>query len=128
MDCGLKDTKLDPYRDDNYFSNEKRLERITGVKFNVKKVIDFEKSTYRSLSGGYDAETTILLKKQPDYHVLDSLVRMNEWTRTEEGYSFHRIWGNGLEPPKGEDKDEDRFITVEVVPNSDTLYIQSGVW
>ena len=123
----LKDSKINPYRDDNYFSNVKRLERITGVKFEIRKVIEFEKET-PSFTGDYSAKTTILLKKQPDYQVLDSLVRENKWSRYEDGYYFHKIWGNEIDAPEGENKDADRFITVRIAPKSDTLYVDSGVW
>lgn len=68
------DSKINPYRDDNYFSNEKRPERITGVNFKIKKVIEFEKET-QSFMDDYSAKTKILLKEQPDCRVLDSLVR-----------------------------------------------------
>ena len=122
-----EDSKINPYRDDNYFSNEKRLGRITGVKFNIRKVIDFQKET-PGFTGDYSAKTTILLKKLPDYQVLDSLVRENKWSKYEDCYYFHRIWGNEIEAPEGENKNEDRFITVRVAPNSDTLYVDSGVW
>ena len=123
----LKDSKINPYRDDNYFSNEKRLERITGIKFDINKIIDFQKET-QSFTGDYSAKTTILLKKLPDYQLLDSLVRENKWSKYEDGYYFHRIWGNEIEAPEGENKDEDRFITVRVIPNSNILYVDSGVW
>ena len=123
----LEDSKINPYRDDNYFSNEKRLERITGVKFDIRKVIDFEKGS-KGFTGDYSSEITILLKQQPDYQVLDSLVREEKWSKYEDVYCFHRIWGNEIEPPEGENKNEDRFLTVRVVPNSDTLYVTSGAW
>lgn len=123
----LKDSKINPYRDDNYFSNEKRLERITGVKFDVKKVIDFEKET-PGFTGDYSSTTTILLEKQPDYQVLDRLVSEKKWSKYEDVYYFHTIWGNEIEPPQGENKNEDRFLTVQVDPNTDTIYVKSGVW
>ena len=123
----LGNSKLNPDRDDNYFSNEKRLERITGVKFDIRKVIDFEKES-PGFNGDYSSKTTILLKKQPDYQVLDSLVRENKWFKNDDGYYFHIIWGNEIEAPEGENKDEDRFLTVQVLANSDTLYVISGAW
>ena len=122
-----RESGLNPYRDDNYFSKEKRLEKITGVQFDVKEVIDYQRGT-RSFTGDYSDETVILLKSLPDYRKLDSLAQKNIWRKTKDGYHFQAMWGNGLSAPEGEDEKEDRFLSVRVVYGCDTLYIESGMW
>lgn len=119
---------LNPYRDDKYFSKEERLEKITGVHFDVKKVISYQPGEKRFDVGIYMDETSILLEKLPDYHQLDSLVHQNKWSKTENEYYFQTRWGGGGSVPDGEDENAYRFLIVRVIPDCDTLYITSGVW
>ena len=115
-------------RDDKYFSNEKRLERITGVRFEVKKVVDYRMIGKQNLRGDYTATTKVLLKRRPDYNKLDSLSKIGKWQKTKHGYSFYAIWGNGLDAPEGEDSNRDKTLDITVITNCDTLYITSGTW
>lgn len=59
---------------------------------------------------------------------LDSLVKEGKWCKTERGYWFHSIWGNGIPAPPGEDDNVDRILTIIVPFNSDTIVINSGKW
>ena len=115
-------------RDDKYFSNEKRLEKITGVRFKVKKVVDYRIIGKQNRLGDYMATTKVLLKRRPDYSKLDSLSKIGKWQKTDRGYHFSTIWGNGLDAPEGEDNSCDRFLDIRIIPNCDTLYITSGIW
>ena len=116
-----------PPRDDKYYSNEQRLEKITGVRFEIKKVVEYipGKCTF---TGDYSSTTKILLKNIPNYEKLDSLTQKKVWSKTKKGYSFSAMWGNGIAAPEGEDEEDDRCLYIDVVYNCDTLYIESGRW
>lgn len=114
-------------RDDIYFSNSKRLERITEAKFDIDHIVSYQAGE-RSFLGDYNDETIIKLENKPNYMQLESLVKEGKWSKTESGYWFHSIWGNGYPAPPGEDDNVDRMLTIIVPLNSDTIVINSGKW
>lgn len=121
----------DPFetpRDDKYYGNERRLEKITGVRFKMKKVVEYFPGP-RDFMGDYNSITKILLKKLPDYEKIDRLTQKPEWSKTDNGYLYSNIWGPplGLVAPDGVDN-ANRFLNVIVIYNCDTLYINSGMW
>ncbi len=114
-------------RDDYYFSNPKRIERITDMKFDIDRVISYEPGE-KSFLGDYDSTTRVLLNERPDYVLLDSLVKTGKWSRTSNSYYFSAIWGNEIPAPPGEPEGEDRTLTITVPLDSDTIIIGSGKW
>lgn len=100
------------YGDKRYFTNEDRIERITGMKFDFGEVLEFIPGE-SSFNGDYSCHIKVALDEAPDYAILDSICASNKhWFVGTDGYHFSIIWGNGEPAPKGEDPNEDRLLDI----------------
>lgn len=112
--------------DYDYVDSE-RLERISGIYLDTGEILN-EDMSEPSFNGDYSCDFTVELYSKPDYTKLDSLVRENKWMKYDGVYSFNALWGNDFPAPSGEDDDEDRFLTIRIPENSDTITITTGKW
>ena len=114
-------------RDDIYFSNEARLEDITGVRFDIDKIVDYHSDEWDFVGDCYKS-TKILLKNRPDCYKLDSLVQEERWEKRGNRYFFTARLGPGEYIPKGDSQTEKKWLEVIAAPDYDTLFVLSGVW
>lgn len=119
--------------DRNYrFTNRRTLEEMTGVMLPKFKVVERKKGR-GSFNGDYNDKIIIEFKTIPEnlYHQLDSLCLIGVWKKSNEDpetYHWGNHWGNGRPAPKGQNDDEDRFISIDITKGKKQATIQHGMW
>ena len=127
--CGYA-TYLD-YERKYYFTDENRIERITGVRFPYMDIVEYQQSKSRMMD--YSDQLVVEFVRIPSgkvYQMLDSLIetRTTGWRKNGETYIFSTMWGNGLPAPKGESEDEDRSFSISFGKGSKRATINSSMW
>ena len=119
------------YQSKYYFTDEDRIERITGVRLPKMNIIEYHQGE-RSI---IDYSDRLVVKFEEDiseqtYHTLDSLIATNKmnWQRKGNAYVFTAMWGNGMPAPKGEDEEEDRTFSITIEKGNNKATIYSGMW
>ena len=115
-----------------YFTDEDRIERITGVRFPDMNIVEYNKGR-TSFTGDYTDVLLVEFEEIPSekvYQTLDSLIYMDKasWRKKGDSYEFSMMWGNGMPAPKGESDDEDRMFCISFGKGSRRAIIQSGMW
>ena len=119
------------YQSKYYFTDEDRIERITGVRLPKMNIIEYHQGE-RSI---IDYSDRLVVKFEEDiseqtYHTLDSLIATNKmnWRKKGNAYVFTAMWGNGMPAPKGEDEEEDRTFSITIEKGNNKATIYSGMW
>ena len=119
------------YKRKYYFTNEDRIERITGVKLPEMSVIEYHQGG-RSI---IDYSDRFVVKFEKDiseqtYQTLDSLIATNKtnWRKKGNNYVFSTMWGNGIPAPEGENEKEDRTFSIAIEKGNNKATINSGMW
>lgn len=124
-------TYLD-YERKYYFTNEDRIERITGVRLPDMDIVEYNKGK-SGFTGDYSDRLLLEFEKIPSegvYQTLDSLIETGKtgWRMNDSVYVFSVAWGNGMLAPKGESEDEDRSFSISFKKGSKKATINSGMW
>lgn len=114
------------------YTEKERLQKITGVVFPDYIIIDYNKGEM-SFHGDYTDEVTIEFKATPSndfYQIIDSLISIphSGWSKTEQHYSYSRMWGNGLPAPEGENDEEDMSLSISFDKGSKQAILTFGTW
>ena len=115
-----------------YFTNENRIERITGVKLPKMSIIEYHKGR-TNITGDYNDRIIVEFEENiPDelFQTLDTLIatKKTKWLKNGAVYEFHLIWGGFMPAPKGEDDEEERFFDIIIEKGSNKVTINDGVW
>lgn len=124
-------TYLD-YERKYYFTDEDRIERITGVRLPDMDIVEYDKDK-SGFTGDYSDRLLLEFEKIPSegaYQTLDSLIETGKtgWRMNDSVYVFSATWGNGMPTPKGESEDEDRTFSISFKKGSKRATINSGMW
>ena len=124
-------TYLD-YKRKYYFTDEDRIERITGVRLPDMDIVKYNKGK-SSFTGDYCDRSLLEFEKIPServYQTLDSLIEIGKtgWRMNDSVYVFSATWGNGMPAPKGESEDEDRTFSISFNKGSKRATVNSGMW
>ena len=124
-------TYLD-YERKYYFTNEDRIERITGVRLPDMDIVEYNKGK-SGFTGDYSDRLLLEFEKIPSegvYQTLDSLIETGKtgWRMNDSVYVFSVAWGNGMLAPKGESEDEDRSFSISFKKGSKKATINSSMW
>lgn len=111
------------------------LSQIMGVDLPAYRIVDKTIGEI-SFNGDYSNVYVIEFKALPDevfYAKLDSVCKADSyWYRSAEGkqvkYSYHRMWGNDIEAPKGQDPDEDMFVSLVLLKGEKKASLEKGSW
>lgn len=114
------------------YTDNRTIERITGVDFPDLKIIDYERGNV-SFNGDYMDEFIIEMESELDesvYNTIDSLILLGNkhWSSSGDRYSFHILWGNGYPAPEGENDNDDKSFSLSVVKGGRTLNLKVGTW
>lgn len=114
------------------FADNDTIERITGVAFPELEIIDYKKGQ-AGFTGDYSDELTLEMEEElseSTYHYLDSIISAGnaEWSKSNNEYSYSRMWGNGLPAPEGESDDEDITLSLSFRKGSMIITLNSGSW
>ena len=120
------------YQRKYYFTDEDRLERITGVRFPDMDVVVSRKGN-TAFMGDYNDEVVVEFEDSLSdafYLSLDSIIKTERtsWVKNGSTYIFNQTWGNGMPAPKGESEDEDRTFSISFAKGSKRATIYSGMW
>ncbi|MGL4518851.1 MAG: hypothetical protein ACRCUJ_03865 [Phocaeicola sp.] len=118
------------------YTSRSGIDRITEAELPFKYIYDIDGFLNLSLS---DHTTTyhayfMYTPSELAYTKLDSLcsVEQTNWSKTvtenKEIYFYSRVWGNGMQAPKGENEQEDRFLKISLVRGSKSVVIKIGSW
>lgn len=124
-------TYLD-YERKYYFTNEDRIERITGVRLPDMDIVEYNKGM-TSITGDYRDWLLVEFEKIPSEKVcqtLDILIASQKtgWRKRGDVYEFSVTWGNHFPAPIGENEDEDRFFSISFEARSKWAVIECGMW
>lgn len=124
-------TYLD-YERKYYFTNENRIERITGVRLPDMDVVEYDQGR-TSITGDYTDWLLVEFEEIPSeevYQTLDSLIASQKtgWRKQGVVYKFSVVWGNHFPAPTGENEDEDRFFDISFEERSRQAVIDCGMW
>ena len=124
-------TYLD-YERKYYFTDEDRIERITGVRLPDMDIVEYDQGM-TSITGDYSDRLLLEFEKIPSegvYQTLDSFIetRKTGWQMNDSVYVFSATWGNGMPTPKGESEDEDRSFCISFKKESKRVTINSSMW
>ena len=111
----------------SYHMDKDRIERITGVRLPDFEMIDFKHEGTIDFTNTYTIEFKEELTDE-FYEKLDSLVSEKRWTKNENNYSYHIMWGNGYPAPEGENEEDDGTFGVKIEKGSKKAVIEDGVW
>lgn len=112
----------------HHFIKRRVIENITGIRlprYGVVNQGEDWKCFSRFPEHAYDY--TLEFKRMPDdvfYKKLDE-----HFDSFESGkYSYSAIWGNGIEPPKGESDKDDISFSIDIERGSKTFHIRVMEW
>ena len=116
----------------HHFVDKEVVETITSIKLPDFEVVDYQKGN-ASFVGDYSDEINIRFETDladSTFVQLDSLVKKekSEWSKNGNSYSYSVMWGNGMTPPAGEDKDFDGFFSLQIERGKREAVIQHGTW
>ena len=120
------------YQRKYYFTDNDKIERITGVRFPDMEIIEYSEGK-RGFTGDYSDRLIVEFEEVPAekvYQTLDSLVDTGKtgWRMNDSAYVFSATWGNGMLAPKGESDNEDRSFGISFSKGSKKAMIHSGMW
>lgn len=95
-------------------------------------IVEYNKGK-TSFTRDYKDELLVEFENFPSkefYQTLDSLIESGNtgWKKKNDVYIFNITWGNGISAPKGESKDEDRWLSILFKKGSKRATIHSGMW
>ena len=122
-------TYLD-YERKYYFTDEDRIERITGVRLPDMEIVEYKQGKSRM---DYSDRILVEFERIPSveiYQTLDSLIETGKtgWRMNDSAYVFSATWGNGRPAPKGENEDDDKSFSISFVKGSKRATINSSTW
>lgn len=114
------------------YSNNKVIERITGVEFPKLYIQEYNKGM-KSFNGDYSDSFVLEMESELSesaYMVLDSLVVADNtnWSFYNGEYRFSLMWGNGMVTPDGESSNEDRTFYLSFKKGSRIMNLDTGMW
>ena len=113
------------------YTNNKTIERITGVEFPKLDIQKYNKGI-KSFNGDYS--DTFVLEMESElsestYMILDSLSSgSTHWSFYDGEYRFSVMWGNGAVAPNGENPNEDRTFSLSFKKGNRLVYLSTGMW
>ncbi len=120
------------YERKHKFTRVSTIERITETKFPSFKVIEHDEGKV-AFMGDFTNSMKIKFNKDlsPQFiQELDSLssIKGSDWSKSNDGYRFSKMWGNEMPAPKGESDDEDWFLSIYIVKGQREATIEYGMW
>ncbi len=117
-----------------HFINSDTICQITEVKLPLKLLYKAD-GEFSFRDGSSDCYTWLLTEiDEAEYEKIEGLCseKNSFWSKKEDNgkiyYQYSRMWGNEIEPPKGESIEEDLFLNIELEKGSRYAKITYGSW
>ena len=116
----------------HHFTNKEVVECITSIQLPDFEVINYQKGK-SAFTGDYSDDVDILFETEiadSTFAFLDSIINNGDkmWRKSGNKYVYSTMWGNGLTPPPGEDKEYDGFFSLQINKGKREATIQHGSW